>query len=219
MYFKSRVAAGEELATQIAHKFRSEPCAVVALGDGSVMVAAQIAMELQCVMMLLLAEGIILPREDAAIAGISQDGSFSYNHKYSQGEIDEFVSEYYHFIEQEKMSKISQIHRAANHGALLRKDLLRDRNVILVSDGLRDGFILDVAQQFLKTVRIKRLVVATPFASVPAVDRMHILADEIYCLNVIEDYISTDHYYDTQDVPKHDKIIATIEKIVSHWKK
>jgi len=46
---------------------------------------------------------------------------------------------------------------------------------------------------------------------------MHILGDDIFCLSVVEDYINTDHYYDTQDVPSHDLVIKTIEQVVSHW--
>jgi putative phosphoribosyl transferase len=217
MYFKSRIAAGQELALQVVPKYKDEPCAVVALSDGGVMVGSQISLQLDCVLTMLLAEKIELPRENTALAGISQDGSFSYNHSYSQGEIDEFVSEYFNFIEQEKMSKMQRMHMLAKKGGLIRKDLLSEKNVFLVSDGLKDGFVLDIALQFLKTIRHKRLIVVTPFASVPAVDRMHIIADEIFCLNVIEDYISTDHYYDTQDVPDHDAIVATINKIVTHW--
>lgn len=218
MYFKSRVEAGQQLAKQIVQKYKGSDCAVVALNDGGVMVGAQIALELHCVLTMLLSETITLPREDAAVAGISQDGSMSYNQRYSQGEIDEFVGEYYHYIEQEKMNKLGQMHRQLGKGGLIRKDLVREHTVILVSDGLQDGFLLDVAIQYLKPIHTKRLIVATPLASVPAVDRMHVLADEIFCLSVIEDYISTDHYYDVQDVPSHDKVIKTIEEIVSHWK-
>jgi predicted phosphoribosyltransferase len=96
--------------------------------------------------------------------------------------------------------------------------LLRGHTVILVSDGLSNGFSLDLAAQFLKPINTKKLIVATPLASVPAVDRMHILADEIFCLSVVQDYMTTDHYYDTQDVPSHEKVVKTIEQIVLHWK-
>lgn len=218
MYFKSRVQAGELLAKQIAAKYKGNECAIVALNDGGVMVGAQIALELRSVLTLLLTETITLPREDAAIAGISQDGAFAYNQKYSQGELDEFVGEYYHLIEQEKMSKMQQMHRLMGKGGLIRRDLLTDHNVILVSDGLVDGFSLDIALQFLKPIHTKKIIVATPLASVPAVDRMHVLADDIFCLNVLPDYISTEHYYDIQDVPSHDKVLKTIEQIVGHWK-
>jgi hypothetical protein len=47
---------------------------------------------------------------------------------------------------------------------------------------------------------------------------MHILADDIYCLSVIEDYMDTPHYYDTQDVPSSEKTIEIIEKIILNWK-
>ena len=218
MYFKSRVHAGQLLASQIAKTYKNEKCAVVALSDGAVMVGAQIAMELHCVLTMLLTDAIQLPHENTAIAGINHDGSFTYNNFYSPGEIEEFVSEYRSFIEQEKMHKMQEMHRLEGRGGLIRRNLLAGHNVILVADGLSNGFSLDLAAEYLKPIKIKRLIVATPFASVPAVDRMHILADEIFCLNVIQDYISTDHYYETQDVPSHEKVVRTIEQIVTHWR-
>ncbi|HSX16653.1 MAG TPA: hypothetical protein VLH86_00970 [Patescibacteria group bacterium] len=219
MYFKSRVEAGQKLAEQIIKKYQGQRCAVIALSDGGVMVGAQIAMQLHCVLTMLLSEPIELPREPDAIAGINQDGSFSYNNTYSPGELEDLIGEYHNLIEQEKMQKMQDMqHHLHGHTGLIRKDLLREHNVILVSDGLSNGFSLDIAAEFLKPIHVKKLIVATPFASVKAVDRMHILADEIFCLSVLEDYITTDHYYDTQDVPTHEKVVKTIEQIVTHWK-
>lgn len=219
MYFKSRAEAGQKLADQIVKKYQGTPCAVVGLSDGGVMVGAQIAMKLKCVLTMLVSEAIQLPREDQAVAGITEDGSFTYNTAYSPGEIEELVGEYRSLIEHEKMQKMQDIHRLAGKGGgLIRKELLKDHNVILVSDGLPNGFSLDIAAQFLKPIHTAKLIMATPLASVAAVDRMHILADEIYCLSVVEDYITTDHYYDVQDVPSHDLVVKTIENVVSHWK-
>jgi putative phosphoribosyl transferase len=217
MYFASRVEAGKQLAEQIANKYQGSQCAVVALSDGGVMVGAQIALKLDCVLTMLMTEPIELPREPQAVAGISQDGSFSLNQSYSPGELEDLLAEYHNLIEQEKLEKMQEMHRLIGKGGLIRRDLLRNHNVILVSDGLSSGFSLDIAAEFLKPIQLQRLVVATPLASVQAVDRMHILADEIYCLSVVEDYISTDHYYDTQDVPPHDLVIKTIDQIVTHW--
>lgn len=218
MYFASRLQAGRMLAAQVAKKYRYENCAVVALNNGGVMVGAQIATQLHSVLMMLLSEEIDLPREPEAIGGISQDGSFSFNQFYSPGEVDELTSEYYQFIEQEKLSKMQDMQRLLGAGGMIRKDLLKGRNIILVSDGLKTGFGLDIALQYLKPVDVDKIIVATPLASVRAVDRMHVLVDEIYCLNVVEDYISTDHYYDKQDVPDKDTVIPTLEKIILNWK-
>jgi putative phosphoribosyl transferase len=219
MYFASRLQAGRMLAAQLVEKYRYENCAVVALNDGGVIVAAQIAMQLHAVLMMLVTAEINLPMEPEAFAGISQNGSFSYNKgSYSSGEIEELGGEYYHFIEQEKMSKMQEMQRLVGDGGLIQKDLLRGRTIILVSDGFKSAFTLDIASEYLKPIASDKLIVATPLASVKAVDRMHIMADEIYCLSVMEDYIDTNHYYDTQDVPEHSKVIETIEKIILNWK-
>lgn len=218
MYFKSRTEAGKILAEEIVKKYQSQHCAVVALSDGAVMVGAQIAMKLHCVLTMLQTNAIQLPRENAAVGGISSDGSFTYNSAYSPGQIEDFISEYRTFIEQEKMTKMQEMHHGTGGGTLIRKSLLRNKTVILVSDGLSNGFSLDLAQEYLKPIKTHKIVVATPFASVPAVDRMHVLADEIFCLSVIEDYMTTDHYYETQDVPSHESVVRAVEEIVTHWK-
>lgn len=218
MYFKSRVEAGQQLAEILVKKYRNENCAVVALSDGAVVVAAQIAMKLHCVMMLLMMEQINLPGEPDPVAVINQDGGFTYNNMFSTGQLEEFTSEYYQLIEQEKREKMHDINALLSPGGIIRKDLLRGHNIILVSDGLNNGFSLDSAADFLKPVKAERLIVATPLASVPAVDRMHMLTDEIYCLSVVENFIETNHYYENNRIPSHEKIIDTIKTVMLQWK-
>ena len=58
MYFESRSQAGAILADQVLEKYRYENCAVVAIGEGGVLVGEQIAVKLHCVLMMLLSEGI-----------------------------------------------------------------------------------------------------------------------------------------------------------------
>lgn len=206
------------LASQLVPKYRYENCAVVALSDGGAMVGAQIASQLHCILTMLLTAEIMLPREPNAIAGITAEGNVAYNKYYSQGEIDELMGDYFNFVEQEKFNKMHDMNRLLGLGGLIDKKLLKAHTIILVSDGLRSGFALDLAVEYLKPVDYTKLVIVTPFASVEAVDRMHILADELVCLNVLENYIDTDHYYDTKDVPDHEVVIKTIEDIVLHWK-
>ena len=218
MYFASMVQAGRMLAAQLAKKYKDEKCAVLALGDGGAMVGAQVAKQLHCVLTLLNSAEIMLPREPKPIAGITAGGVVSYNHGYSTGELDELVSEYYGYIEQEKLSHMHDLNQLVGRGGTVNKSLLKNHNVIVVSDGLQTGFEVDLAAEFLKPVAINKLVVATPFASVPAVDRMHVLADDLYCLNVLHVYFDTDHYYDKQDVPDHETVLETIEHIIANWK-
>lgn len=217
MYFASRTQAGRMLAGKVAAKYSQQNCAVLALNDGGVMVGMQIAIRLHCVLSLLVSEEIMLPREPDALAGITSSGDLAYNQRYSTGEINELLGDYYSVVEQEKLVKMHDMNHMLGGGGTVDKRLLKGRNVIVVSDGLKSGFPVDLAAEFLKPISIKKMVVATPFASVKAVDRMHVLADDLYCLNVIEDYLETDHYYDQQDVPNHQTVLKTIGKIIEKW--
>lgn len=218
MYFASRAQAGKLLAAQLLPKYRYEDCAVVALNDGGVVVGAQIAMQLHCVMNLLLYEEITLPMEPEAISGIAHNGAYVYNSAYAPAEADELTGEYYQYIEQQKMEKMSSMQRLLGNGGVVRKDLLRGHVIILVADALRTPFGLELAAEYLKPIEYTKLVVATPLASVAAVDRMHVLADDLCCLSVVESALETDHYYDQNDVPGREKVVEIIEKIILNWK-
>lgn len=218
MYFASRLQAGRMLASQLTTKYRYENCAVVALDDGGVVVGAQIAAELHCVLTLLNSASIKLPQEPEAVAGITSDGVVAYNPAYSDGELEEILSENRSYVEEEKLKYIHELNHLVGDGGTVDKRLLRGNNVIIVSDGLKTAFEVDLAYEFLKPVAIDKMIFAIPLASVPAVDRMHILGDEICCLDVVAEYQDTDHYYDQKDIPSHEKIIEIIEKIVLNWK-
>lgn len=217
MYFHSRAAAGESLADQLM-QYRYENCAVVALSYGGLAVAEPIAERLHAVLGLFLTEAIGIPGENLDIGTVDQAGGFSYNASLSKGEIDDYYSEFHAYIDDQKREKFERINRLLGEGGTLDVNLLRQHVVILVADGLKTGTVLDAAEEFLKPIVMKRLVIATPIASVQAVDRMHILADELHCLSVTENYLDTQHYYDVEDVPSHEQALQKINSIILHWR-
>ena len=90
--------------------------------------------------------------------------------------------------------------------------------IILVSDGFTDRTSIDVAIDFLKPVRYKKLVVATPVASVAAVDRLHITADEMHILDVKANFLDTNHYYEDNKIPTHEESVKKINEIILSWR-
>src|SRR5690606_16856316 len=60
-------------------------------------------------------------------------------------------------------------------------------------------------------------VVATPIASLPAVDRMHLFADDIVCLSVISNWFSTNHYYDDNTIPATERLFDLMRNISLNW--
>lgn len=217
MYFESRTQAGQLLAAQLVEKYRYENCVVVALSDGAVLVGEQIARELHCVLTMLLVEDIQVPGENVSFGGVSQNGGFTYNGMFSAGEVEEYTSEFHGYLEEQKREAFQKINRLLGDGGIIESDMLRDHVVILVADGLDNGASLDVAINFLKPIRINKLVIATPVASVPAVDKMHMAADELHVLDVKENFMGTDHYYEQNDIPSHEETIAKINQIVLNW--
>jgi len=218
MYFESRAKAGYTLAAELFDRYRYENCAVVALSDGGVLVGEQIAAALHCILTMLLIENIQVPGEDVSFGGVSESGSFAYNSSFSSGEIDEYTNEFHGYLEEQKREAFQRMNRLLGDGGAISEDMLRDHVVILVSDGLDNSADLDVAVDFLKPIRIARLVAVSPVASVAMVDKLHVLADEIHILDVKENYLGTDHYYDNNTVPSHEETIRKINQIIMNWR-
>lgn len=217
MYFESRATAGEQLAQKLVEKYRYEDCAVLALSDGAVLVGEPIAAALHSVLTMLLIESIEIPGEGINIGGLNQSGSFTYNGMLSAGEVEGFRQEYFGYFEEKKREGMMRINRLLGDGGLVNKDLLKGRNIILVSDGFHDAASLDVAMDFLKPVNIQKLIVATPTATVSAVDRLHITVDEMYILDVKENFMGVNHYYDDNQVPSHEDTVKKINDIILNW--
>lgn len=217
MYFESRAQAGQLLAAQLLEKYRYENCAVVALSDGGVLVGEQIAAQLHCVLTMLVTEGIDVPGESMSFGAVSQEGNFTYNSEFSSGEIDEYTSEFHGYLDDQKRQAFSRINRLIGDGGTITQDMLRERVVIMVSDGFSDGAIISVALDFLKPIHISKLVVVAPVATIPAVDQLHINADEIHILDVKENFMGVDHYYTDNSVPTHEQTIQKINQIILNW--
>lgn len=217
MYFKSREEAGQQLGAVLADAYRYEDCAVVALGDGAALVGEQVATVLHSILTMLLIEEIEIPGESLSIGGVSDGGNFTYSSAFTTGQIDGYVGEYHGYLEEEKRRAFQRINRLIGDGGVIDRDLLQDRVIILVSDGLTSGIALDVAVDFLKPVRIKKLVVASPVAAIGAVDKLHVLADELHILDVKENYMGTNHYYDDNTIPSHEETVEKINQIILNW--
>lgn len=208
MYFVDRPAAGRLLADKL-QQYRTKPCAVLAMSAGGVIVGAQIAMRLHCHLMLLSSENIVLPGEHEPIAALTAN-SFSYSGKLSESEIDYINGEFHGVIDTQRMVKQHALNRLVTKDTKITPNDLRDRVVVAVSDGFTDTLGLDVLEDFIKPIRTKRLIIAAPLTNVKALDKMHLLADELVILDVREDMISIDHHYEKNNIPSYKDLIKII---------
>ena len=217
MYFESRAQAGKLLADELVEKYRYENCAVVALSDGAVQVGEQIAQQLHSILTMIIYETIDIPGESQTFGAMSQSGNFTLSSQLSEGEGAEYASEFHGYFEEAKRTAFSKINKLLGDGGLIDHDMLRDHTVILVADGLDNVAVLDVAKDFLKPIRLNKLVVAAPMVSVEVVNKLHMYADELHILDVKQNFVGIDHYYETNDIPSHEQTIAKINQIVLNW--
>lgn len=218
MYFESRSQAGQILAEQLFEKYRYEDCAVVSLSDGGVEVGEMIATRLHCVLTMLLVEDIQIPGEGLSFGGVSQNGNFTFNSEFTSGQIQAFSSEFHGYLEEQKRVAFQKINRLLGDGGVIDHDMLRDRVVILVTDAISSGGVLDAAMDFLKPIRTQKIIVATPVATVEAVDKLHVIADELHVLDVKTNYLGPNHYYEQNELPSREETIAKINQIVLNWR-
>ncbi|MCA9332999.1 hypothetical protein KDA00_03950 [Candidatus Saccharibacteria bacterium] len=218
MYFRSRAEAGRMLAEKLT-QYSTQNVTVIALNPGGVIVGAQIAMRIHASLVMLLTKDIVLPGESTAIATVSSDDVFTYNSMFSVGELEEMQGDYRSYIEQMRMQNLHELHSLLGADGEINRDYLQRHIIILTADGFQSGFSIDVAADFLKPVNSKKLIVATPFATVPALDKIHMLADEIQCLDTIDNYMGTDHYYDDNTIPKTEELLKVIKNTPIHWQR
>lgn len=205
------------LASQLM-AYRYENTVVVALSDGAVQVAMQIASELHATLTLMLMEPIDVPGEGEVFGNLDQDGKFVYNGMFSTGQIEEYYVEFHGYLEDKKREKMGIINKLLGSGGIVDEAILREHNVVLVADGLPNGSSLETALEYLKPLHVLRVVVATPIASVAAVDRAHLLADELHILGVTDNYLDTNHYYDVNDVPDRETTLQLLNDYILRWR-
>ena len=202
MYFKNRDEAGRQIGEILFHPYGRSKTVILAIGRGGLLVGKPIAIRLQIPLFMVATKEIELPGNyHEGIGTVDQAGDFVYRSSLTQGQVDEFVGEYHNHIEAEKITAMHEINNMVGSKGFVEKDALREHNIILVSDGLKTAADLDAVMAFLKPVKVHRMVGATPVASIDAIDRLHILTDEIRVLSPKENYLETDHYYEENDLP------------------
>jgi len=217
MYYESRAQAGAKLAAELINIYRWKDTAVVALDQGGVAIGYQIAIYLHSILRQLITETVRIEDEDIDYATVLPGGVVAMNPGLSESEQQYYYSEYMGQLEEELRTASSRVDR--NLGAdMISPENMRGRNVILVSDGLKSPAELDAALVWLKPARTERLIFACPIVSVEALDRAHILVDELHILRVTPNFISTGHYYDEDDVPNEKMARKMIDATILNWK-
>lgn len=217
MYFHDRAQAGDKLADELI-KYRWENTAVLALSPGGAAVGEQIARRLHCTLSMLLTARITAPGEDSLVLGtMDQTGMFTYNSMISAGEMEEYMEDMRSYVEEQKLRHMYEMTTVVGAGGLADPAQLTGRNIIIATDGVKNGLSFDAAINYLDKVHVVKKIAAIPVGPADVIERIHAMVDELHYLYIPESFFSVSHYYTDEDKIDPDTVINRIDNIVSRW--
>lgn len=205
------------MADELMPLYRYENTVVVALSEAGLAVGYQIAVNLHTALRRLLMKTIHIDDESIDYATIMPGGVVAINPSLSESEQSYYYGEYAGWLEEQIREGILSIDRLMGTDEISPENM-RGYNVILTDDGINNPTKLEAALTWLKPARVDKVILACPVISVPALDRAHILCDELYILSVAANYISTEHYYDEDDAPDSELARRMIDVTISNWR-
>ena len=176
--FENREEAGKllgRLLSQYIEKLDLSPnnTIILAIPRGGVPIAYYISKETGIPFSLVITKKIAMPSNpEAAIGAIAPDGTF-------------MLSSYAYYLSD---SQLEEAKRLALKEAIEKKQKylkkepdLKDKNVIIVDDGIATGYTAMVAGMYAKNKGAKNVILAVPVCPEDSINRVKEVFDEIIC--------------------------------------
>ncbi len=207
--FENRQDAGRRLVAKLC-EYNDQPVVVLAIPNGGVPVALEVAGALKADLDLIICRKIPIPlNPEAGFGAIADDGTVVLNE-----EIVKRIGLNRQQIEHE----VSKVRAEIKRRSILYKGnrpLVRfsSRTVIIIDDGLASGVTMMAAVGSVRHRRPKEIVVAAPCASALAVKQLERVADKVVTCTMgfmprfaVADFYR--HWYDLSD----DEVIRYLTK-------
>jgi putative phosphoribosyl transferase len=207
MTFDSREDAGRRLG----HLLRAEGIKVdlvLGLPRGGVIVAAEVARELQRPLDVLLVRKIGHPLHREFAVGALAEPDVVILDEHSLGGNLVFRSQLDGVIAEE--TKRLKDYRAKFHGGGMPE--LGGKTVLLVDDGLATGATTAAAVLAAKKRNAAGIIVAAPVASIGAFERLKRVADEVKALLVDANFEAVGQYYAIFDQTSDEEVLTALRE-------
>ncbi len=206
--FKDRTDAGQKLAEKLTTYANREDVIVLGLARGGVPVAYQVAKKLAVPLDVFLVRKLGVPgREELALGAIASGGVRILNHdivdtlQISEQEIENIAGQ-----EQQELERREHSYRG-NRPPLEA----RDRQVILVDDGLATGASMRAAVAALKSQNPKRIVIGVPTAAPPTCRSFEDEVDEVICAITPQPFMGVGAWYENFSQTTDDDVRDILE--------
>jgi len=189
--FSGRIEAGQLLAQQL-QKYHGQKAVVLGIPRGGVIIAQQIANELEADLDIVLAHKLGAPgNPELAVGAICEDGKLF---------IDERTSSYVgvdrNYIRQEKAQQLKEIaRRVALYRKVLAKLSLKARIVIVTDDGVATGATMQAALWAVRQEKPQKIIAALPVGPQDSLQNLAEDADETICLQAPLYFAALSQFY------------------------
>lgn len=204
MRFENREDAGSQLSTLILEK-QIHADYVITIPRGGIPVALVIAKELHIPLRLILIRKIGHPiNPEFAIGAVTENSILMHNHSFVNEQHPEINS-----IIQKERNRIKEMKVKFNHE--LSYEEIKQKNIILVDDGIATGTCIELAIQILRKNGAKTITVATPVCPFNTFQHIKKIADEIVCGIVAQQFTGISAYYHDFEQLSDERVIELLK--------
>lgn len=209
--FHNREEAGRLLGREL-HDYRSKHAVVVGIPRGGIVVAREIAIEIEAEMDIILSRKLRTPGQpELAMGSVAEDGRVFLNdtviREFSIGAAE---------IDTEKSVQMDEIiRRSTLTRRLYEKIPLTGRIVIITDDGVATGATTQAAIWAVRQEKPQYLIAAVPVGSEDSITRLAGDVDEMVCLCTPPFFMAVGQFYNIfEQVEDEDvlKILAAEQK-------
>ncbi len=210
--FRDRRDAAVSLAAKLEEiygkQFASEKPLVLAIPRGGVVTGDEIAIRLGADLDVVVSKKIGAPgNPELAIGAVIHDGSF-----FPNADIIEALGVDEDYIKRQISEKMKEIERRLSRFRGSSDYRLEGRTVILVDDGIATGATVFAAINWLKTQKLKKLIVAMPVGPADTVQRLKQITLDVVVLRAPVAFTAVGAFYDDFEQVSDDEVVAIMHR-------
>ena len=214
--FSGRKEAGVLLAQQLRppillsqeSRGGGQKAAVLGIPRGGVIIAQQIADELEADLDIVLSHKLGAPgNPELAIGAVCEDGKL-----FVDKTISSYVGAIDSYIKQEKAKQLQEIERRVQlYRRILPKLPLEDRIVIVTDDGVATGATMQAALWAVRQEKPQKIIAALPVGPEDTLTKLSKDADETICLQAPPYFAALSQFYSQFTQVEDEELLEILE--------
>ena len=206
--FRDRIEAGIQLGQRL-HGMRLDHPVILALPRGGVPVAFEVTVVLDAPLDVFVARKIGAPgHQEYGIGAIAEGGVVIADDDALRG-LGVSRERFEQLVAVERLELVRRVQYYRRGRDLVE---VRDREVVLIDDGLATGVTAEAALRALRARQPSRLILAVPACAPDTAARLEGIADEVVCLIAPVDFAAVGFWYERFDQTSDSEVLRLLDR-------